>query len=240
MHRSCLGDGARDGGQPGRLAAMTSAALLLAGAAALAGCGSSPPVPDWQLNAHDALQRSVSAYMSGNARIEAAEATRAREQIAGTGKVELAIKAELVRCAARVAALEFDDCPGYRHLQQDATPAERAYADYLAGRASAAQSALLPAQHQAVATAAGDAAAAAAAQAISDPMARLVACGVLLRAGKASPPVLAAAAETASAQGWRRAVLAWLGVQKLRAEQAGDTEEAQRLARRIALASSKP
>jgi hypothetical protein len=47
------------------------------------------------------------------------------------------------------------------------------------------------------------------------------------------------AADTASEQGWRRAVLAWLGAQALRAEQAGATEEAQRLRRRIALASEQ-
>jgi hypothetical protein len=59
----------------------------------------------------------------------------------------------------------------------------------------------------------------------------------LLRAGRASPPVLAGAVEAASAQGWRRPLLAWLGVQAQRAEQAGDAQEAARLHRRIALAS---
>jgi hypothetical protein len=44
------------------------------------------------------------------------------------------------------------------------------------------------------------------------------------------------AINTASAQGWRRAVLAWLNVQLQRAEQAGDTAEAERLRRRIKLA----
>ncbi|MGV7209818.1 hypothetical protein ACLB1G_18415 [Oxalobacteraceae bacterium A2-2] len=216
---------------------MRTALLLAAAAAALSGCGSQPPAPDWQLNAHDALQRSVSAYLAGNSRVESAESRRAREQIASTGKVGLAIKAELIRCASHVAALAFDDCPGYQELRQDATAADQAYADYLAGRAGAALAALLPAQHQAVAAAANDTAAQAAMQAIADPMARLVAAGVLLRAGKATPAVLAAAADTASDQGWRRALLAWLGVQQMRARQAGDTAEAERIERRIALAA---
>jgi primosomal protein N'' len=63
---------------------------------------------------------------------------------------------------------------------------------------------------------------------------------VLLRSGKATPQVLTNATETASTQGWRRPLLAWLGVQAMRAEKAGDTVEAQRLKRRIALVGKKP
>jgi hypothetical protein len=44
--------------------------------------------------------------------------------------------------------------------------------------------------------------------------------------------------DTASAQGWRRPLLAWLNVQAQRAEQGGDSEEAARLRRRIALTVS--
>jgi hypothetical protein len=47
------------------------------------------------------------------------------------------------------------------------------------------------------------------------------------------------ATETASAQGWRRPLLAWLGVQAARAEQAGAAEEAQRIRRRMALAAGE-
>jgi hypothetical protein len=56
---------------------------------------------------------------------------------------------------------------------------------------------------------------------------------VLFRSGNASPAVMSLAVDTASAQGWRRPLLAWLGVQLLRAEKAGDAAEAERLRRRI-------
>ena len=62
---------------------------------------------------------------------------------------------------------------------------------------------------------------------------------MLFRSQRADPQLLALAAETASAEGWRRPVLAWLGVQAQRAEQGGDLEEAQRLRRRIALAGGE-
>ncbi|MYM36359.1 hypothetical protein GTP38_18665 [Duganella sp. FT94W] len=208
---------------------------ILIAAVLLAGCGNNPPVPDWQMNAKNGIDRAIDAYMEGKANLEAAEYQRARAALSSTGKVDLIIRAELTRCAARVASLVFEDCAGYDKLAQDAAPTERAYAAYLAGRASAADIALLPPQHQAVAAATSDAIAASAVQAIGDPLARLVASGVMLRSGKASPPLLANAVDTASAQGWRRPLLAWLGVQAMRAEQAGDAAEAQRIRRRIAL-----
>jgi cytochrome c55X len=48
--------------------------------------------------------------------------------------------------------------------------------------------------------------------------------------------LLALAAETASAQGWRRPLVAWLEVGAKRAADAGQVDEAARLRRRIALA----
>ena len=219
----------------------TTAPLIaaLCASALLAGCGNNPQVPDWQMNAQSSIERSTAAYMSGNARVEAAEYQRAREALSSTGKVDLMIRAELIRCAARVASLVFEDCASYDKLSQDASPADRAYAAYLSGRATAADAALLPPQHQPVASASGEAAAASAAQAIADPLSKLVASGVLLRAGKATPQVLSGAVDTASAQGWRRPLLAWLGVQAMRAEKSGDTAEAQRIKRRIDLVSEK-
>jgi len=208
------------------LAALAITAFLLTG------CGNKPRAPDWQMNAHDSLERYVSAYMTGNARAEAAEFERARNELAGTGQAGLVARAELTRCALRVGSLVMEPCEGFERLRADAPAAERAYADYLAGRIAPPDVALLPQQHRAVAAGQGDAAAV---QAIKDPLSRLVAAGVLLRTGRASPQVLELASGTASAQGWRRPLLAWLGVQAQRAEQAGATDEAQRLRRRMAL-----
>ena len=87
----------------------------------------------------------------------------------------------------------------------------------------------MPAQHRAVATGGGGVGA------IEDPLARLIAAAVLLREHKATPDVVAAAVDTASNQGWRRPLLAWLGVQARGAEQRGDTEEAARIQRRMTL-----
>ena len=206
-------------------------------AVALSACSSTPPPPDWQMNAKDSLDRAVVAYLQGNSRVEAVEFARARAELARTGQAEVLARAELTRCAARVASLVFEPCTGFAALTQDASAAERAYASYLAGQATPQDAALLPEQHRAVATAIAPAAAVAG---IADPLARLIAAGVLMQGARAEPAVMALAVDTASAQGWSRPLLAWLNVQVLRAEAAGDADEVARLRRRIGLVLGTP
>ena len=208
-------------------------------AVALSACSSTPPPPDWQMNAKDSLDRAVEAYLQGNSRVEAVEFARARAELARTGQAELLARAELTRCAARVASLVFEPCAGFAALAQDASATERAYASYLAGQATPQDAALLPEQHRAVAVATANAPAAAVAG-IADPLARLIAAGVLMQGARAEPAVMTLAVDTASAQGWSRPLLAWLNVQVLRAEAAGQVDEAARLRRRIGLVLGTP
>jgi hypothetical protein len=199
-------------------------------AAVLASCGSTPPPPDWQMNAKGSAERAAEAWLSGNARVEEVEFLRARSEVVRTAQPALVARLELTRCATRVAALVFEPCAGFDAVTADAAPAERAYARYLAGQASADDAALLPAAHRPlVGATAPDLAG------VADPLSRLIAAGVLLRRGVASPAVVAAAVETASQRGWRRPVLAWLGVQRQQAQAAGATDEATRIQRRIDL-----
>lgn len=212
-------------------------AFAAAVAALLIGCASGPPPPDWQMNARQAIEDAVVAYLEGNTRVEAAEFSRARGEIARTGRIDLLARAELMRCAAQVASLVFAPCEGFEKLRPDAPAAERAYADYLAARLPPQDIALLPPAHRAVASVRAEGAAATL-RAIDDPLSRLIAAGVLLQTKRASPDVLQIAVDAASAQGWRRPLLAWLNAQLLRAEQAGEKTEAERLRRRIDVVSS--
>jgi len=196
---------------------------------ALAACSSNPPIPDWQLNAKSATERSVAAYLTGNARIDAAELSRARSEIARTGRADLLARVELTHCAAQVASLVYEPCAGFEALRADAPAPERAYADYLAGKLAASDAALLPQAHRGVAinpVALGG---------IADPLARLVAAGVLFETQRADPSVIRIAIDTASEQGWRRPLLAWLHVELKRAEAAGAQMDADQLRRRIVI-----
>ena len=146
-------------------------------------------------------------YLSGDTRLAETEFSRATSEIARTGRGDLLARAELVRCAARTASLEFDGCPGFEALRADAAREELAYAEYLAGHTERA--------------------------ATEAPLSRLVAAGVRLKTARITPLEIAAAVELASLQGWRRPLLAWLGVQAKRAEEAGDEEAVARIRRRI-------
>ena len=216
-----------------RVAALTAVCLLTA-------CASHPPTPDWQMNAKTASERSLTAYLSGDGRVEAQELQRARSEVARTGRADLLARIELAHCAAQVASLVFQPCVAFEALRVDVPAPERAYADYLAARVAPQDIALLPESQRSVAVGAASAAAdAVALGAIADPLSRLVAAGVLFEANRADPQVIAIAIETASSQGWRRPLLAWLGVQLRRVEQAGASDEAQRLRRRIELVQGR-
>jgi hypothetical protein len=176
-----------------------------------AGCAGGPQPADWQANAAQALQSFQRHYFAGNTAVAEAEFKSARTELARTGRADLIARAELVRCAVRTASLEFDDCPGFEALRYGARAEEIAYADYLGGRGRHAAS--------------------------DDALSRLVASAVSLRTSAINPAGITAAVELASAQGWRRPLLAWLGVQEKRAADAGDSETASRVRRRIDLIS---
>ena len=175
-------------------------------------CGGSPPAPEWQANAAGALQSFQHRYLIGDTKGAEDDFARARFELTATGKADLVARAELVRCAAQVASLVFEPCKGFEALRDGAGREELSYADYLEGK---------------VARSAGN-----------EPLARLVSLAVQMRSGRIDPQGIAAAVDIASAQGWRRPLLAWLGVQLKRAQDAGDSETATRLKRRIELVSS--
>jgi hypothetical protein len=210
--------------------------LPFAMAVLLAACGNKPRQPDWLVNADSAQERYERAYLSGRDRVASAEFTRLRSELASTAQPGLVARAELTRCAVQLASLDLAPCAGFEPLRRDASDVERAYADFLAGTLAPENAKLLPEHYRAVAGGQGGAAAL---KGIQDPLPRLVAAGVLLRTEKADPEVLQIAADSASEQGWRRAVMGWLGAQALRAEKAGAAEEAARLRRRLQLAAEE-
>lgn len=199
------------------------------------GCASAPP-PDWQTRSKDSLDRAITAYFRGNSQVERAELARARDEIRATGKPDVLARLVLRRCAAAVASLTFAPCTAFDALRQDVGANERAYADYLARELTPDVIALLPESQRTVASVAQRPnEAASALGAISDPFSRLVAAGVLFRTGNADASVIRVAIDTASTEGWRRPLLAWLHVQLRLAEKNGAADDSARIKRRIAL-----
>ncbi|MDB5962751.1 MAG: hypothetical protein JWP59_4045 [Massilia sp.] len=209
-----------------RVAALGVAVLLGA-------CAAKTVEPAWRGNAAGALDSFTTEYLAGNSALAASDFARARSEMASTGRFDMVAHAELLRCAVKTASLEIGECAGFTPLAPDATPAERAYAAYLAGRFAGIDAALLPPQHQAIARGS------AGLSSVADPLSRLVAAGALMQAGRLAPADIGVAIETASSQGWRRPLLTWLGVAAQRARAVGDAAELARIERRIALVGSK-
>ncbi|MFL6709694.1 MAG: hypothetical protein ACJ8HI_15955 [Massilia sp.] len=210
---------------------MKSSAFLIALAACLmAACAGKPAEPAWRGDASAALDNFTSAYLEGKTGLAASDFARARLALSSTGRADLVAHAELVRCAAITASAGGGECAGFASLATQATPAQRSYAAYLAGRWREVDPALLPAQQQAAMKTG--------LSATTDSLSRLVAAGAMLQAGRLAPADIGIAIDTASSQGWRRPLLTWLGIAVQRARAAGDTAEVTRLEQRIALTGS--
>ena len=216
----------------------TTAAVLLL----LAACGSQPPAPDWKLGAEAASRRATEAYLRGEQRVAELQWQKAREEVRSTADIPTAARLELMRCAAQVAGFDWSACSAYEALAHDAGEQQQAYARYLQAELRVEDVALLPPAQQPLARllASADgplagASARAAIEAIADPLSRLVALAVALRSGVDCPTLLEPALDTASQQGWRRPLMAWLLLQRDMASGGMDQPTAGKAAMRLQL-----
>ena len=225
-------------------------------AVVLAGCASGPPTPDWQADAHGAIQRAIRADLEGLDRLAAMEWARAEAAVTRTARPDLLARVALTRCAIHQARLQWAPCAGYERHADAATPQDRAYHAYLNAALAPAAVNDLPEVHRAVgrylsaiqssqpggqgisATSGAAPAPAERLQAMADPVARLVAGSVLWRAQRLDADALQLLVDTASHQGWQGALLAWLVAQRRAAEQAGQPAVAEAARRRIELLSA--
>jgi hypothetical protein len=216
-------------------------ALLLApvACALLLACAGPRP-PAWQTDAHGALERFRVHYLEGDSARARRDFAEAMARIGSTGRLDLAARAELLRCAVGTAALDFDACAGYAARSADAGVDDRAYGHFVSGEWDKVEAGRLAPRYRRVFEGNDEAAQNAAVAAIDDPLSRLVASGTLFRLGRLSGDGLERAIETASAQGFRRPLMALLAVQAKRAEAAGDDAALAQIRRRIELLAGPP
>jgi hypothetical protein len=223
-------------------------------AAALAGCASGPPTPDWQADAHGAMQRATRADLEGLDRLAAMEWARAEAAVTRTARADLLARVALTRCAIAQARLQWTPCVGFDRYTDAATLQDHAYRAYLNAALPPDAVNALPEAHRAVALSlqtavdgqalprgASDRAVASPSvllQGMADPVSRLVAGSVLWRAQRLDAEALQVLVDTASHQGWQGALMAWLVAQRSAAEQAGQPAVAQAAQRRIELLSA--
>ena len=208
-------------------------AAVVTGLLGAAACSSRPPAPDWALEAQSASERAVKAYLQGDTRVAEAEWRKAFAQVSATGQPSQMARLALLQCAAQVAALEFTDCPHYQRYAAGAQPAEQAYARYLQVQHTAQDVALLPKAQQDMARQVLAGQAGQSAPAAEAALSQLTAAGVAVRAGHLELAGVQQAVQLASAQGWRRSVMAWLLLERRLHQAAGDAASVQAVALRL-------
>ncbi len=206
-------------------------ALLILLAASLAGCGGSR-VPDWTVDGYNNLEAFRERYLAGRERAADSSWRKAVEAIKTSGDLDVLGRAHLTRYAVLTACLEtFDDGP-YRELEAlQATPENRAFHRFLTGAFAAVDERALPGPYRGILKALREGNGAAVgreAGRIGDPLSRLIATGVAVRAGHGDEALLKGALEEASRNGWKRAVLAYLERLQALYKKQGNAEQAEK------------
>jgi hypothetical protein len=207
----------------------------------LAGCGPKPA--PWLATGYQQMENFKMDFLSGSAPIVTEmHFTKAVEEIKKSGDLDLLGRVWLTRMSLQVAVLaeiEGGDYPKIEAAQ--AVPANRNFYLFLKGDTVATDRALLPAQYRPFLTAllSGDAAETGAAVAkIDDPLSRLIAAGLTVRRYPEDESLLRTAVETASRNGWKRALLVWLKRLGTFYEAAGEAAKAAAVRQRIDLITS--
>ena len=205
----------------------------------LAGCGSKP-APVWIAAGHQQLETFKQDFLTGRTPlVTELHFKKAVEEIKKGGDLDLLGKAWLTRVALQVAVLGEMEDGDYRRVEAaQSIPANRNFYLFLSGDAAAVEGSLLPEQYRPFLTAfksrdVGGAEKTIAA--INDPLSRLIAAGLAVRHRLINEAILRTAVETASQNGWKRALIAWLERLQAFYEAAGETAKASPVRQRIDL-----
>jgi hypothetical protein len=179
----------------------------------LAGCASRP-APEWIGASYNHLERYKEHYLRGNESLADKSFQKAFEEIKSSGDIDAMAKACLIKIAVRTAALEaFDDREYLRPAAVLPTLPYVHYYSFLKGSFEKVDVNELPGQyrHFLKALLTGNRIdIEREASLIEDPLSRLIAAGLIVRDRQESEALLNGAIETASRQGWKKPLLAYL------------------------------
>jgi hypothetical protein len=202
----------------------------------LAACGNNPPVPDWKKDSASLIEKYKKAELKGENKLADRYFEQALASAGSTAKLEETARLYLIRCATRHASLNLEPCSGYlEYASLGANPEDEAYNLFLSGQWTKLDGGKLPEQYRALAANRDAGRNLGILQKIDDPLSRLIAISVVVIRKQADDPILALAAETASAQGWRKPLLVYLKILESRASLSGDNASLERLRARIRL-----
>ena len=177
--------------------------------AVMAAACSSQPAPAWQSAAQTQLANYTESYLAGDERLAGIHFDKALEHISRTGDPVIMGRAWLTRCALETAALIEVSCDKAKEYRGD--PANDAYRALLEG--GAVKGDALPGRYRDLASALAKGSVKdinVALEGIDDPISRLIGAGVAVRRGRYDGATLELAAQTASENGWKTPLTAYL------------------------------
>lgn len=181
----------------------------------LVGCGSSKPVPDWTDASFNQLDNYKKSYLSGKERIAEAYFNKAVDEIKNGGDLDILARAYLTKYACQVAVLEaFDDSEYLRIDAVEPVLQNKIFYGFLNGAFDSVDEKLLPQQYEGFLRAFKSGKKEDVAREISkmdNPLSKLIAVGLLVKKNKDEEIDLKFAIDIASQNGWKKALLAYLG-----------------------------
>jgi hypothetical protein len=213
--------------------------ILLIFITSLFGCGGSKQIPDWINASFNNLENYKKNYLIGKDRIAELQFNKAIDEIKKSGNLEILGRAYLTKYAVHIAVLEvFDDT---EYLKIDALqPAlqNRTFYNFLKGSFDKIDESLLPRQYDNVLKIFRKGQPEDAAKEISkmeDPLSRLIVAGLFVQKYNYDEGILKVAIDTASQNGWKKALLVYLEKLLLLYETKKEPEKAANIAQRIQL-----
>lgn len=213
--------------------------ILLILITSLFGCGGSKQIPDWINASYNNLENYKKNYLSGKDHIAELQFNKAVDEIKKSGNLEILGRTYLTKYALQIAVLEvFDDT---EYLTIDAVQPvlqNRTFYNFLKGSFDKIDESLLPRQYDGVLKIFRKGKPEEAAREISkmeDPLSKLIAAGLLVQKYGYDEGVLKVAIDTASQNGWKKALLVYLEKLLLFYETKKETEKAASIAQRIQL-----
>lgn len=206
----------------------------------LGGC-SSKPTPGWIAAGNRQLEIFKSHFLTGEQPlVTERHFQKAVEEIKKSGDLDLLGKAWLTRMALQVAVLgEMEEGEYGKIAAVQPVPANRNFYLFLTGDPAAVDGALLPEQYRSFLKTLREGGVVKAEKAINamedDPLSQLIAAGLAVRRHMENEAILRIAMNTASRNGWKRALLAWLERLRTFYEATGDSAKAAAVRQRIEL-----
>jgi hypothetical protein len=203
-------------------------------------CGSnSKQVPDWKDTAFRQLEIYKVNFLTGKEDASEPHFDKARKAVAGGNDLNLLARIYLNKYALHTAALEdFDDSEFVRINKLQSITSNYAYYNFLKGNFAAAEDDLLPSQYSGFIKIVRNKDLTKALQeipSITDPLSRLIACGIWVKYLSYDENILQTAINISADNGWKRPLWAYLTkLQKYYLDR-GETTKAENIKVRLEL-----